>query len=226
MLARSIEEVGIPTVAIVFIKEHAERVKPPRALWVPFPYGYALGEPNDHLQQTEVIMGSLALLVRDDVPVLEEFPANSNLPPQVLQSSMATKSNNGPQNAADEVTALRGYYERWVEENNGRTMVGLSGVPQRQFRGLIHFMQSYLEDPGTTYSRIPLDMDVGRFLRLASDDLKAFYLEARFCQRPEQTDNELHNWFWGQTSMGELLTNIANKLELDGDERNGQGIAR
>ena len=105
-------------------------------------------------------------------------------------------------------------------------MVGLSGVPQRQFRGLIHFMQSYVEDPGTTYSRIPLDMDVGRFLRLASDDLKAFYLEARFCQRPEQTDNELHNWFWGQTSMGELLTNIANKLELDGDERNGQGIAR
>ena len=150
------------------------------------------------------------------MPVLEEFPANSNLPPQVLQSSMVTKSNNGPQNAADEVTALRGYYERWVEENNGRTMVGLSGVPQRQFRGLIHFMQSYVEDPGTTYSRIPLDMDVGRFLRLASDDLKAFYLEARFCQRPEQTDNELHNWFWGQPSMG----------ELDGDERNGQGIAR
>ena len=51
-------------------------------------------------------------------------------------------------------------------------------------------------------------------------------MEARFCQRPGQTDNELHNWVWGQTSMGELLTNIAIKLELDGHERNGQGIAR
>tara|TARA_B100000029_G_scaffold508388_1_gene595146 strand:- start:8078 stop:8758 length:681 start_codon:yes stop_codon:yes gene_type:complete len=226
VLARSIEETGIPTVAVVFIKEHAARVKPPRVLWVPFPYGYALGRPNSPKQQTDVIRAALTLLNSVHIPIIEEYSENSDLPTQLVQSSMTEKVVRKGKSAADEITALRGYYERWIQENNGRTLVGLSGVPQRQFRGLVRFMEAYLEDLSNSYEKIPPGMEVGRFLRLAADDLKAFYIEARFCQRPEHTDNDLHNWFWGETSMGELLTKVAKKLESSGDERNSQGIAR
>jgi hypothetical protein len=47
------------------------QIRPPRALSVPYPLGFPLGEPNNAELQTEVILQTLALLERDDVPVLE-----------------------------------------------------------------------------------------------------------------------------------------------------------
>ena len=61
VLARSIEAEGLPTVTIVLLREHAEKVKPPRALFVPFPYGYPLGRPDDGEFQHRVLGASLAL---------------------------------------------------------------------------------------------------------------------------------------------------------------------
>ena len=49
------------------------KIRPPRALSVPYPLGYPLGEPNSPLSQTAILRQLLALLQRDDVPVLEEF---------------------------------------------------------------------------------------------------------------------------------------------------------
>jgi hypothetical protein len=40
----------------------AEHVRPPRALWVPYPHGYALGAPNDPALQRRAIEAALALL--------------------------------------------------------------------------------------------------------------------------------------------------------------------
>ena len=64
VIARVLEEAGLPTVSIALIKEHAEKVKPPRALFVPFPYGYPLGKPNDAEFQHRVIESVLELLQR------------------------------------------------------------------------------------------------------------------------------------------------------------------
>ena len=49
------------------------KIRPPRALAVPFPRGFPLGEANTRELQTAVLRPVLALLERDDVPVLEEF---------------------------------------------------------------------------------------------------------------------------------------------------------
>jgi hypothetical protein len=227
VLARAIEEVGLPTVAIVLIREHAQRVKPPRALWVPFPFGFALGKPDDPPFQHEVLSAALGLLSVDTGPVLVDFPDDTDAPPSLLLASSAQVDvAKGTADPADEITALRGYYERWVQENGDRTMVGLSGVPQRRFRGLVRYLQSFLTDRPVSYELAPTDMPVGRFLRLASDDLKAFYMEARFCQRPEQKDNDLQRWFWTETAMGQLLASLAGKLTEDGDAGTAWGIAR
>ena len=55
VLARVFEEHGLVTTSISLVREHTERVKPPRALFVPFPFRHPLGEANDPELQTRVM---------------------------------------------------------------------------------------------------------------------------------------------------------------------------
>jgi hypothetical protein len=68
-----IEARGITTASITLLADVTRRIRPPRALAVPYPLGFPLGGPNDPGLQTAVLRALLALLHRDDVPVLEPF---------------------------------------------------------------------------------------------------------------------------------------------------------
>ena len=74
VIARVFEEEGLATVSIALVKEHAAKVKPPRALFVPFPYGYPLGKPDDPEFQHQVIAAAFNLLEGPEGPVLVDFP--------------------------------------------------------------------------------------------------------------------------------------------------------
>ena len=171
VLARVFESAGLATVAVALLREHAARVKPPRALWVPFYFGYALGKPDDPAFQHRVIAAALDLLQADSGPVLADYPDEAGPVgmPQASEVAAAIaqpgpgpgsgiEDNNGVSgngsgsggegvpgaerlNAADTLTALRPYYERWLEQR-GRTAVGITGVPQRRFRGVVRFFGS------------------------------------------------------------------------------------
>jgi hypothetical protein len=69
----TIEERGIPTASITMLAGITKKIRPPRALAVPYALGFPLGEANNRELQTEVLRQLLALLERDDVPVLEEL---------------------------------------------------------------------------------------------------------------------------------------------------------
>jgi hypothetical protein len=56
------EEAGISTVCIVMRKETAQNVKPPRALFVHFPFGAPLGPANDVETHYEVLRQALEVL--------------------------------------------------------------------------------------------------------------------------------------------------------------------
>ena len=71
------EEAGIATVSVSLLAEVTRKVKPPRALFVPFPLGYPLGKPQDAALQRKIIADSLKLLERTDLPVFEEFREGS-----------------------------------------------------------------------------------------------------------------------------------------------------
>lgn len=74
LLAAEIEKRGIPTTAIVLLREIAEKVQPPRALCVPFAHGYPLGEPHDAQGQRMVVRAALALLESEGPPpVIADF---------------------------------------------------------------------------------------------------------------------------------------------------------
>jgi hypothetical protein len=55
------------------VAEVSEKVGVPRALDVPWPLGFPLGEANHPALQREVLEQALALTDRDDIPVLEAF---------------------------------------------------------------------------------------------------------------------------------------------------------
>ena len=231
MLARAIEEAGLPTTAIVLIREQTERVKPPRALFVPFPFGFALGKPEDPEFQHKVLAASLDLLKSESAPVLAEFQEDADAPARLLQAGAARAelTTDVDTDPADEVTALRGYYEHWVENHDGRTGVGLSGVPQRRWRGLMKYLQAYAIGEAAAFEDMPADVAEPRFIRLAADDIKAFYMEARMCQRPDQQNNDLQAWFWAETAAGSMLSKIAARMNESGDDalvRMAAGIAR
>jgi hypothetical protein len=73
LIQRQVEYAGITTVSISLLREITERIRPPRALFVPFPLGYPLGEPDTAELQARIIRAAFALLSRNDCPVLEAF---------------------------------------------------------------------------------------------------------------------------------------------------------
>ena len=55
------------------LPEITRKVRPPRALAVPFPLGYPLGVPVAPRVQLSVLRALVSLCQRDDVPLLENF---------------------------------------------------------------------------------------------------------------------------------------------------------
>lgn len=68
LIQRAVEAVGISTVSITLIEDITRRVKPPRALAVPYPFGHPLGEPNNPELQHAIIAEALALLADTTEP--------------------------------------------------------------------------------------------------------------------------------------------------------------
>lgn len=77
LIQAEIERRGIATASISLLKEVTSVIKPPRALFVPFAMGYPLGKPTDAQLQHRVIEAGLALLKRNDSPILAEFAGSS-----------------------------------------------------------------------------------------------------------------------------------------------------
>ena len=219
VLARVFESAGLTTVAIALVREHAERVRPPRALWVPFYFGYALGKPDDPEFQHQVISTALSTLDAESGPVLADYPEDAGpigLPQASEVSATETNGSAKSLDAAGEITALRGYYERW-QEQRGHTAVGITGIPQRRFRGIIRFLEAYAASDDADMDERPSDVSVPQFVRYCADDLKAFCYEARMAQRPNDNETDIHRWFWGETAVGTLIDSITQRLNATDD---------
>ena len=80
LVAAELERKGIATVAIQLLRDVAKRVRPPRALFVPFRHGYPLDVPLDPARQHAVIEAALRLLEISESrpPVLVDFELSSS----------------------------------------------------------------------------------------------------------------------------------------------------
>lgn len=72
LIQHAVEAAGISTVSITLDESITKRVKPPRALSVPYRFGYPLGEPNNPELQHAIIAEALALLADEGLlPILK-----------------------------------------------------------------------------------------------------------------------------------------------------------
>jgi hypothetical protein len=231
VLARVFEAAGLSTSSISLVREHTQKVKPPRAVWVPYPFGRPLGRPNDPAAQLGVIRAALGLLKAESGPVLADYPDPDWPEPDlnIPQAASVAADGRAPQDVAFEVTTLRPYYEQWVAAHADRTAVGLSGVDQRRFRGLVRLLEGYAAGDAVDAPERPPDVPLEQFIRWAIDDLKAFYFEARMQQRPTDAWRDLHAWLWGSTAAGSLFRAVRDRMKAAGDpklESIAFGIAR
>lgn len=78
LIAGVLEQRSIATVCIALVRSVAEKVRPPRALAVPFRFGAPLGEANDEAGQLAVMRAALRLLDETGPPpVLRDYRVGS-----------------------------------------------------------------------------------------------------------------------------------------------------
>ncbi len=224
-----LEAQGLTTVSISLVREHTEKLRPPRALFVPFPFGSPFGRAGDAAQQHRVLHAALALLDAPAGPVLSDLEGEEDpeAAPAPVQSGAVDRAPDG--DVANEVTAMRRYHERWVQRE-GRTTVGVTGIPAVRFRGIVRFLQAYAAGGDADHPQRPDDVSVEVFARWCADDLKAMYLEARLMiAPPDETPQDTARWLWGETALGSLLRDVAERMRASGDpdlKRIAFGIAR
>jgi D-proline reductase (dithiol) PrdB len=68
LVAREIERQGIPTVSISIQRELTEKTRPPRAMFLRWPYGHPLGEPFNVAQQRWILLDALRMFVEAKIP--------------------------------------------------------------------------------------------------------------------------------------------------------------
>ncbi len=80
LVAAELERQGISTVAIQLLRVVAERVRPPRALYVPFRHGYPLDAPLERARQHSVIEAALRMFEDRELkpPALVDFERSSS----------------------------------------------------------------------------------------------------------------------------------------------------
>jgi hypothetical protein len=220
VLARALEAEGVSTISISAVREHTEKVKPPRALWVPFPFGYALGRPDDPELQHRVLGAALELLSEPAGPVLREFPDEAEAgdePPAPAQASAIVPVSAVADDPAMETTRMRRYHEQWLARSGGRTAFGLTGIPATRFRGVVRFLQAFAAGEDAEMTERPADVPRPGFIRWCADDLKALYFEGYLVMKPGAGGDEVARWFWGATAMGQLLRRVRDRLDASDD---------
>ena len=68
LIQREIEKTGIPTIGISIVRAYSEKVKPPRTVFLRWPFGHPLGEPFNIPQQRAVLAEALKALYSINSP--------------------------------------------------------------------------------------------------------------------------------------------------------------
>ena len=212
----------MPTISISLVRPHTEIIKPPRALWVSFEMGHPMGTPDAAFQR-RVLRAVLKLLEAPSGPVLEDFPEDAPETDEIMVlacpvnfSRDAVEPGETDQLRASfcrELTTMRPWYDIAVAKRQ-RTTVGLSGIDLEAMGDFIYaFVKGEeLENPRD-------DMPLASTLKMAIEDLKAYYIEGVTAQPGQEnlSSKAIMNWFWDETVAGKVLLDLGNVLQASQD---------
>ena len=208
------------TTAISLVREHTEKIKPPRALFVPFPFGHAFGRPDDADLQRRVLHAALDLLDAPAGPVLRDFPDEAERgeqPPAPRQASTIAPSPTVPADLVGETAAMRARHQHWLGKSGGRTAFGLSRVPADRFDDVARFLERFAAGEDADMADRPATTSLPAFIRWCSDDLKTLYFEGYLAGTADAGGDEIARWFWGETAAGQLLRRVRDRLDASAD---------
>ncbi len=207
------------------MREHTAAINPPRALWVPFILGRPFGVPGNAAFQRRVLLAALKLLDAPSGPVLEDFNEDAPQPALEETEGFACPVNFGRAAAANDGEAMQQEiadlqsWHRLAEQKRGRSTAALSGLtPEGAARYIIDFIDNF---------ELPSYRDKlarGLALRLACEDVKAYYLEAVHAQPGQRAAKDAHEWFWRETAAGRVFMKL-REVGLTSDDKSVKGFA-
>ena len=218
----------VATTGVSLIREHAEGMKPPRSLFVPFPLGRPLGSPDQPNFQRDVLQTALQLLETATETVLADYPHDA---PSSGDDPWACAVALAPPEPANESEALR---DQLVEEirqlapwhaesrkRRGRSTVGISGASLDQIEDLANLLADFATGEEPSDGEIDWNHPMPMRLKFASDDLRAFYHESATAQPGASypTDADLNDWLFNQTLLGTVLRQIVGLMRESEDRR-------
>ncbi len=170
-----------------------------------------------------MLKAALELLAHEEGPVLEDYPGDAEGPIDmtgwacpVSFHTDADEAEHGDKSLADYVRAENRKLAPWhalAIERRGGTTVGASGM---SIDDVVDFLQQQMDGD--------VRADDAPLIKLAAEDLRAYYIEAATSQPGPTTSQGLMDWFFGETSAGALLLALQPKLAASEDKRL-QGLA-
>jgi hypothetical protein len=190
---------------------------------VPFQLGHPLGAPDDPAFQRKVLLAVLKLLEAPAGPRLEDFPEDE---PENNEITVLACPVNFAQSAVEpgetdqlqvafrrEMTAMRPWYNMAVTRRK-RTTVGVSGI---DLEALGDFIYTFVKGKEPKNPRD--DISLAYMLKLAAEDLKAYYIEGITAQpgQASASSQVLQDWFWDETVAGKVLLALQKVCEASPD---------
>lgn len=111
-----------------------------------------------------------------------------------------------------EIAALAPWYDLAVRVR-GRTTVGSSGL---EIDAAAKYLAAFLDDKAAPAPRN--DMPAGRVLKLAYEDLKAYYAEAVTAQPGAWSSHKVETWLFGETVLGKALWRLREICRASDDD--------
>jgi len=186
---------------------------------VPFPLGRPFAVPHDAAFQKRVLLAVLQLLEAPSGPVLVDFPDEAPHTAVDEMEGVACPVNFGKEETPDdpgaalarEIEEIAPWYDL-ARQRRGRTTVGASGVSVEDCARIVG---SYLN--GKTGRNIN-GLSAGETLKLAYEDIRAYYFEAAGARPGGAQATEILRWFWFKTAAGRAFAQLQKVCLASRDE--------
>ena len=151
-------------------------------------------------------------------PILKLFETDEIDRVILSRSEAMTESGAEKKDLLVELSDIKLNYEEGLKAYKGRTAVGLSTIETGLFPGVMEFLKQYTAGEVEDSELRPQQFSVGHFVRYCVDDLKSYYLESRIAVKPDASMNDLYQWLWSDTSLGDLLGELAAVMDNSEDK--------
>jgi len=186
---------------------------------VPFVLGRPFGAPGDAAFQRRVALAALNLLEAPSGPVLADYPEAAPAPkPEEMEGIACPVSFKSTDNPDDLGAALLREIEEiapWYDlarERRGRTTVGTSGMTVEESARRVGAQLG-------GQSMASLDgFNLGETLKLAFEEIRAYYSEAAAAKPGNASAEEIIQWFWNGTAAGRAFIALQKACLAGSDE--------